>query len=728
MIKGRKRYSLLLQIMVIFFIVALAAGVATYAFQRRRSDELVREQVEAHAESVAQEVTTAVTEFPAHEWLLRYWCSHFSELSIEYDALFDPDAKTGQKSALFSRRHPDLPLRYMTEEQLEALPPEDQKLYAEIAYSWLITRMDQIKKSYDVDYLFCVLTEEPYYRQFFLFSAGEPGCTRGTKYEEVYTLGTTVNVSPEQAEAMRAAEENSNHLVSAGNYMDYYTHLMSFDGHVILTGLTFNIEDLNTNILSATWKSVGFGIGLLAAVAMLFLLVTWTQVLRPLKEVQEAIRQYKINKNSAEIAERLDKINADNEMGDLAEDVVDLTDDINDYLNEIRTITSEKERIGVELDLANKIQQAMLPSSFPAFPGRTEFELYASMDPAKEVGGDFYDFYLIDDDHLCLVISDVSGKGIPASLFMMVSKIILQSCAMLGSGVEEILKKTNEAICSKNAEMMFVSVWIGIVELSTGKMTAANAGHEYPCLRRKDGQYEMLKDRHGLVIGAMDDSTYHSYEIQLEPGDSLFVYTDGVPEATDKDNQLFGNDRLLQALNREPQADTRTIISNMTDAVSEFVGEAAQFDDITMLAFRYNGATINMKEMTVEAKIDNVEPVTDFVDRNLDALDCPFKAKTQIDVAIDEIFSNIAKYAYPDGTGNATVRFETQQEPRAAVITFIDEGTPYDPLSAEEPDITLSAEERGVGGLGIFLVRKTMDDVSYKYEDGKNILSIRKEF
>ncbi|MDO5439258.1 MAG: SpoIIE family protein phosphatase [Erysipelotrichaceae bacterium] len=727
MARGKRKYSLLLQIALLFTIIALAAGVATFAFQSRRSDELVREQVEAHAESVAQEVTTAVTEYPAHGWLLRYWCSHFAELSIEYDALFEETAKTAQKTRIFTERHPDLAMRYLTAEQLEKLPAEDQKLYAEITYSWMITRMDQIKESYDVDYLFCVLTEEPYQRQFFLFSAGEPGCIRGTKYEEVYTLGTTVNVTPEQAEAMRSAEANSSYLASAGNYMDYYTHLMSFDGHAILTGLTFNLSSLNKHIQTTTWKGVGFGIGLLAAMAAIFLLVIWNQVLQPLREVQEGIRQYKIKKDSKEIADKLDKIRSDNELGVLSEDVVDLTVEMDDYMNEIRTISAEKERIGVELELANKIQSAMLPSAEAAFPGRTEFDLYAMVDPAKTVAGDFYDFFLIDEDHLCLVIADVSGKGIPASLFMMVSKIILQSCAMLGRSAEEILQKTNEAICSKNAEMMFVSVWLGIVELSTGRLTAANAGHEYPCFRHAGGDYEMMKDRHGLVLGAMEESVYRSYEVQLQPGDSLFVYTDGVPEATDSNNQLFGNDRLMEALNKDPAADTRKIISNVADAVSVFVGDADQFDDITMLAFRYNGAT-NMKEITVEAKIDSVGPVTDFIDEQLEALDCPFKARTQIDVAIDEIFSNIAKYAYPQGNGKATVRFEPQSDPRGAYIWFIDEGIPYDPLSAETPDVSLPAEERDVGGLGIFLVRKTMDDVRYEYKNGKNILCLHKKF
>ena len=248
----------------------------------------------------------------------------------------------------------------------------------------------------------------------------------------------------------------------------------------------------------------------------------------------------------------------------------------------------EKERISTELGMANQIQNSMLPHIFPPFPDRKEFDIYASMDPAREVGGDFYDFFLIDDDHLCLVMADVSGKGIPAALFMMISKVILQSCAMLGKSAGEILTKTNEAICSDNQVDMFVTVWLGILEISTGKITAANAGHEYPVLK-KNGQFELLKDRHGLVIGGMEGMRYKEYELQLLPGDKLFLYTDGVPEATDAGEQMFGMERMLAALNEAPEAAPETILKNVRGAVDGFVKDAEQFDDLTMLCLEYKG-------------------------------------------------------------------------------------------------------------------------------------------
>ncbi len=250
---------------------------------------------------------------------------------------------------------------------------------------------------------------------------------------------------------------------------------------------------------------------------------------------------------------------------------------------------AEKERISNELSLAARIQTDMLPNEFPAFPDRTDFDIYATMNPAKEVGGDFYDFFLVDDDHLCMVMADVSGKGVPAALFMMASKIILANNAMMRKSPAKILTDTNAAICAHNREEMFVTVWLGILELSTGKLTAANAGHEYPVLKQPDGKFELIKDRHGLVIGGMEGVKYREYELQIRPGAKLFQYTDGVPEATDAGNSLFGTERMLAALNKEPDAAPEKILENVRTAVDGFVKEAEQFDDLTMLCIEYRG-------------------------------------------------------------------------------------------------------------------------------------------
>jgi sigma-B regulation protein RsbU (phosphoserine phosphatase) len=388
--------------------------------------------------------------------------------------------------------------------------------------------------------------------------------------------------------------------------------------------------------------------------------------------------------------------------------------------------TADKERISAELSLATEIQASMLPHVFPPFPDRKEIDLYASMDPAREVGGDFYDFFLIDVDHLGIVIADVSGKGVPAALFMMESKIILENNAAPGRSPAEILAMTNETICANNTMEMFVSVWLGILELSTGKLRAANAGHEYPVITNEEGEFELLKDKHGLVIGAMEGMRFRNYEVQLAPGTKLFVYTDGVPEATDANDELFGNERMVEALNRAKDAPPQEILRRVRMEVDEFVGEAEQFDDLTMLCLEYKGADMEKNELLIDAKVDNLPQVLDYVNEYLENHDCSPRTVIQVGVVVEEIFVNIASYAYGPEGGSAGILANITGDPAVLILTFRDQGMPYNPLEKEDPDITLSAEEREIGGLGIFMTKQMMDDVAYEYKDGQNILTLTK--
>ncbi len=280
--------------------------------------------------------------------------------------------------------------------------------------------------------------------------------------------------------------------------------------------------------------------------------------------------------------------NTGDEVQQLATSFGLMTDRMKEYISDIKSATAEKERLRAELDLATQIQASMLPHDFPPFPDRHEFDIYAMMEPAREVGGDFYDFFLIDQDHLGLVMADVSGKGIPAALFMMIDKTILQSCAMLGRSAAEILNKTNEALTSNNQTDMFVTVWMGILEISTGKLTCANAGHEYPAIKHADGSFELIKDKHGFVIGGMEGITYKEYTLELSHGDKLFLYTDGVPEATDSENNMYGTDRMITALNKNADGTCEEILRTVRRDISEFVKDAEQFDDLTMMCVRYN--------------------------------------------------------------------------------------------------------------------------------------------
>ena len=231
----------------------------------------------------------------------------------------------------------------------------------------------------------------------------------------------------------------------------------------------------------------------------------------------------------------------------------------------------------------------MLPDKFPAFPDRTEFDIYASMKPAKEVGGDFYDFFLIDEDKLGIVMADVSGKGVPAALFMMYAKILLKSYTMMKQSPKAALEEVNHQICESNPEEMFVTVWLGVLDLKTGKFTAANAGHEKPAIKQADGSFELYKDKHGIMIGYMDSIRFKEYELTLTKGSKLFLYTDGVAEATDANNELFGTDRMIEALRSAEDKNPKEIIETVDTAIKGFVQEAPQFDDITMLCIEYFG-------------------------------------------------------------------------------------------------------------------------------------------
>ena len=249
----------------------------------------------------------------------------------------------------------------------------------------------------------------------------------------------------------------------------------------------------------------------------------------------------------------------------------------------------EKERLDTELTMATRIQAETLPNIFPAFPERDDFNIYASMNPAKEVGGDFYDFFLIDDTHLGLVMADVSGKGIPAALFMMVSKILIQNIAMMGNSPAEVLQYVNNQLCTNNPEEMFVTVWYGCLDLETGVLKAANAGHEYPILKNADDSFELFKDKHGFVIGGMEGVKYKQYEMQMQTGSKLFIYTDGVPEATNASNEMFGTERLVHALRMAENKTPKQILEQVDSIVKDFVKDAPQFDDLTMLCLEYVG-------------------------------------------------------------------------------------------------------------------------------------------
>ena len=404
-----------------------------------------------------------------------------------------------------------------------------------------------------------------------------------------------------------------------------------------------------------------------------------------------------------------------------------LSDDINSTVSTLkRYIAEAAARIDKELEYAKQIQLSALPTNFPK---GEEYNIYAQMIAAKEVGGDFYDFYKLSDTTVAFLAADVSGKGIPAAMFMMTAKTIIKDLAESGMPVNEIFTRANEKLCENNESGMFVTAWMGILDLTTGNLQFANAGHNPPLLKKANDGFEYLKTRAGFVLAGMEGVRYRVGELTLSPGDRLFLYTDGVPEATNTENKLYGEDRLLAFMNQNSTVDAVTLLPALKSNIDEFVGEAPQFDDITMLMFDYKpkegGA--NMTYQTFPAKVEALSDVLGFVDRTLESYECPMKIQTAICVAIEEVFVNVAHYAYGDGEGDMVLGIGFDEESRNITFCMTDKGIPFDPLKKPDPDITLSAEDREIGGLGIFITKKTMDTVTYAYENGENILTMIKK-
>lgn len=404
-----------------------------------------------------------------------------------------------------------------------------------------------------------------------------------------------------------------------------------------------------------------------------------------------------------------------------------LSDDINSTVTTLKRYISEAAaRIDKELEYAKQIQLSALPTNFPE---DEDYGIYAQMIAAKEVGGDFYDFYKLSDSTVAFLAADVSGKGIPAAMFMMTAKTIIKDLAESGLPVNEVFTRANEKLCENNESGMFVTAWMGILDLTTGKMQFANAGHNPPLLKRANGEFEYLRTRAGFVLAGMEGVRYRVGELTLSPRDRLFLYTDGVTEATNTENKLYGEDRLLSFMNQNATIEATAFLPALKANIDEFVGEAPQFDDITMLMFDYKPKQggVHMMDKTFPAKVEALSDVLGFVDETLESYECPMKIQTAVCVAIEEVFVNVAHYAYGEGGGNLTLSIGFDTESRKITFRMTDKGVPFNPLEKADPDITLSVEEREIGGLGIFIAKKTMDTVTYAYKNGENILTMIKK-
>ena len=415
----------------------------------------------------------------------------------------------------------------------------------------------------------------------------------------------------------------------------------------------------------------------------------------------------------------------------LMQDVQAKNEELEESLENLRRTRSAKDRMESELNIGRDIQMSMLPLSFPAFPERHDFDIHAALYPAQEVGGDFYDLFLIDENHLCFCVGDVSGKGVPAALFMAVTKTLIKSRADTDMSPAKIVSHVNCEQSKGNDSCMFVTLFLAILDLPSGEMVYCNAGHNPPYLQRATGELERLDARHGPVIGAVEDMGYDESSLQLQPGDLVYLYTDGITEAMNSNRNLYGEQRMVGQLEGREFDSAAAAVTASVDDVWAFQGDAPQADDITVLATRYNGsgpvAQARELHLQLRNRLEEIDRANGAFSVFANALDLPAAPRQQVCLCLDEMLVNIISYGYPDGEEHLIDLHVVAGEDEL-VITLSDDGIPFDPFNREEPDTGLSVEERPIGGLGVHLVKNLMDNCHYERRGEHNVVQLSKSF
>ena len=373
-----------------------------------------------------------------------------------------------------------------------------------------------------------------------------------------------------------------------------------------------------------------------------------------------------------------------------------------------------------DLKMAKDIQLSALPNVFPPFPDEHSFSIWASMDTAKEVGGDFYDFYFTGQDRVLFLVADVSGKGVPAAMFMMRAKTLIKSAAQTGKPITQVFEDANDALCEGNTSSTFVTAWAGELNIFTGRVIYVNAGHNAPVVRRR-GKCEFLKNMPSLVLGVMPGIKYHVGELQLEPGDSIYLYTDGITEQPNASGELYGEPRLLKRV-AGCQHGGEQLLKDILGDVRRYASGTEQADDCTQLVIGYRG-TPDVSTHEYAPTMDGLAAASADLAKDLESV--PEADKARLMVAADEIFANIVRYS---GATRWSLMVQRTHCPDGVRLTITDDGKPFDPLAQRDPDTTLCAEERAVGGLGILIVKKTMSPVTYKRRNDQNILTMGKDY
>ncbi len=502
-------------------------------------------------------------------------------------------------------------------------------------------------------------------------------------------------------------------------------------------------DDVMSNLGSATiWIIVILVIGMIMLSISIRLLVSYLS--NPIKKLAEAADHISRGRFDATLPE----VNTKDDMKQLHDAFAHMQTSLKTYIVELKATTRAKERIESELSIAHNIQMSLVPKIFSPFPDCEELELFASLKPAKEVGGDFFDFF-IRDGKLFYVIGDVSGKGIPASLVMAITRTLFRIISAESESATEIVSKLNDALAKDNDANMFVTMYAGILDLDTGEMHFCNAGHNQPVIALPNGEVYYQKVEENLPLGVIDGFDFEGQETTLPKGAAMLLYTDGITEAENEKEELYGEDRLQETMKRLAHMEVHGVIKELIADLSLYVGTAEQSDDITMLCFRLNDKTPadndpatdketsndnnqsekKMDDMTliIENEVGETSKLHPFIQRFAAAAGIDEMIMSPVNLAVEEALVNSVMYAYPDG-GKGEIRLDAKWDAEKKEMTFTlrDSGVAFDPLSVPEADTSSDVDERQIGGLGIFLVKQLMDGVDYRREGDENILTMTK--
>lgn len=589
-----KKTSLIKKFIAVFtafgIVFLVANSIHTYFNQKRAYINECENNLHDITDYLSELIAADGEDFTA---LKGYFNDNYEKLRIPYDFAGDYHAAYENFYSLFKKTYPDL--IYGIDISFDELPDDIKKAYAEYKMEYWQSVFWQATESFDIDYTYFVYPREDSNVMYMIDAVYEEAKTDGGSYMSLGFNGDmAVSKYPMMWEAWNSAKAPSGYDI----FNNEYGHTYAYYSPVLINGEKVGLVCADMSVTTVTDQIRSAVASQTTGSLAVFLIGTFIMVYFIRKIFLKRILQ--LEKNVAEYADKKDVAIAEtirsseqgnDEIRSLSDRFAGMITELENYMVNLQQVTAEKERIGAELNVATQIQADMLPRMFPAFPERNEFELFASMNPAKEVGGDFYDFFMIDGDHLGLVMADVSGKGVPAALFMVIAKTLIKNRALAGnySGPGEVLADANNQLCEGNEAELFVTVWFGILTISTGHLVFASGGHEYPAFYRLEEGFRIEKDKHGMPLATLEGLKFRETETALKPGERLFLYTDGVTEATNAEQELFGEKRMIESLQKHSGDSIEDMLSNVRKDIDAFVGDAPQFDDLTMLGIIYKG-------------------------------------------------------------------------------------------------------------------------------------------